>query len=182
MQLLQNKYYRPLNLLILVFRSNFLEGQNSTANGHPVIQTLPSHEPFEVLHPILYYLYTDRICFTTLPIEEAKPLHQVPSCNAEDAYRIGDLYDLEPLKKKALGFLVDTADMTNIISQIFGEYALKYQEIGQGYEKVFYKYWNDIRNTGVLSQYFRDLEDEEDGERKRQVIRRCMKLMERLIS
>jgi hypothetical protein len=44
------------------------------------------------------------------------------------------------LKKKALGFLIDTADLTNIISRIFEEYVLKYQEIGQGYETVFYKY------------------------------------------
>jgi hypothetical protein len=33
-----------------------------------------------------------------------------------------------------------------------------------------------------LSQYFRDLEDEEDRERQRQVIRRCMELMEGLTS
>jgi hypothetical protein len=145
--------HRPLNLLILVFQSKFMEGVNATANGLQVgtiIQTLP----FEVLHPIMYYLYTDRICFTTLPIEEAKSLYQVPPCHAEDAYRVGHLFDLDSLKKKALGFLVDTADTTNIISRIFGEYALKYQDIGQGYETVFYENWNDIRTTGALSKYF----------------------------
>jgi hypothetical protein len=89
------------------------------------------------------------------------------------------LRNLGRLKKKVVGFLVDTADMTNIISRMSGEYALKYQEIGQGYETVSYKYWNDIRNTGALSQYFRDLEDEEDGERQRQAMR-CTELMESL--
>lgn len=186
----RSNYYKtssipPLNLLILVFQSSFIEGASATAGDRPVgqiIQTLPSHEPFEVLHPILYYLYTDLICFTTVPIEEAKPYHQVPPCAPEDAYRVGDLFDLEQLKKKALGFLVDTADMTNIISRIFGDYALKYQEIGQGYETVFYKYWNDVKKTGALSQYFRDLEGEEDVEGNRQAIRRCMELMEGLTS
>lgn len=47
---------------------------------------------------------------------------------------------------------------------------------------MFYKYWNDIRNTGMLNQYFRDLKDEKEGERKRQAIMRCMELVEGLTS
>jgi hypothetical protein len=56
--------------------------------------TLLGIEPFEVLHPTLSYLYTERVCFTTTPIDEAKSLYDVPPFDAEDAYRVGDILGL----------------------------------------------------------------------------------------
>ena len=89
--------------------------------------TLPGIEPFEVLHPLLYYLYTDRTCFTTTPIEEGKSFYGVPPFDAEEAYRVGDILGLAELKEKALNFLVTTSDGSNIVSRVFGDYALKYE-------------------------------------------------------
>jgi hypothetical protein len=171
-----------------VFQSNFIEGESNgvdvSGGGQGqtmMVQTLKAHEPFEVLHPILYFLYTDRVCFTTAPIEEATVIHQVPPCDAEQAYRIGDMLELPQLKSKALEFLVDTADATNIISRVFGEYALKYEEIGKAYEGVFYRCWNDLKKGEVLKQYFRDLR-EEDEAKKNDVTTRCLHIMQGLIS
>jgi hypothetical protein len=161
-----------------------MEGNNELSDGGRPgndVRTLPGHEPFEVLHPILYYLYTDRICFTTAPIEVARPLHQAPPFDAEDAYRVGDILGLDRLKEKALNFLVATSDKTNIIPKVFGEHALKYEEVGARYETVFYSHWNNIRDTDALTDYFKELEEERDEEKKQwNVIRRCLKLMKHL--
>ena len=124
--------------------------------------TLPGAEPFEVLHPLLYYLYTDRTCFTTAPIGEAKSFYDVPPFDAEDAYRVGDILGLPELKEKALNFLVTTSDGSNIVSRVFGDYALKYEEIGQLYKTVFYNHWTEIKKSDELKQYFEELREEAD--------------------
>lgn len=116
-------------------------------------------EPFEVL----YYLYTERVCFTSPPMEWAKSFHLTPPFDPEEAYRVGDI--LGPLKEKALEFLVATSDDTNIISRVFGVYALKYEEIGKHYEAPFYANWNTIRKRDEIKQYFQELEMKRGGRR-----------------
>jgi len=88
-----------------------MEGESTDAqdgNQSMTVRTLPAHEDFEVLHPIFYYIYTDRVLFTDVPVAVASPCHNVPPSNPEDAYRLGDLYGLEHLKQKALEFLLHT--------------------------------------------------------------------------
>jgi BTB/POZ domain len=172
---------RSVSIQLYRGESNGVDVSGGGQGQTMMVQTLKAHEPFEVLHPILYFLYTDRVCFTTAPIEEATVIHQVPPCDAEQAYRIGDMLELPQLKSKALEFLVDTADATNIISRVFGEYALKYDEIGKAYEGVFYRCWNDLKKGEVLKQYFRDLR-EEDEAKKNDVTMRCLHIMQGLIS
>jgi hypothetical protein len=164
-----------------VFQSNFIEGENYGVDGirqgqTTIVQTLQAHERFEVLYPILYYMYSDRICFTTAPIGDATPKYEVPPCDAQEAYRVGDILGLSQLKETALHFLVDTTDRSNILARIFGEFALTYDEIGSGYEKVFYKCWDDIRKTGALMEYFRRIQEEEKEERIMEVAVRCLQL------
>src|SRR5271168_2644746 len=103
-----------------------MEGDINSSGGRQTmsIRTLPPHDKFEVLYPTLYYIYTDRVCFTTAPIQNASTLYNVPPCDPESAYRLGDLLGLDQLKSSALAFLLETTDETNIISRIFGEPAL----------------------------------------------------------
>src|ERR1700721_2107349 len=112
-----------------VFESKFKEGQDNSATcdcGVTQSQTmsvriLPDIEPFEVLHPLLCYLYTDRVCFTTVSIEGAKSFHQTPLCDPEKAYCVEDMFGFSQLKEKALNFLVATSDDTHIFSRTCGE-------------------------------------------------------------
>jgi hypothetical protein len=146
------------------------------------VRTIPTDESFEALYPVLYYLYTDRIYFTTLPIEDAQPLYQVPPCDAEDAYRFGDMLGLSELKEKALGFLSDTYNEHNIIAKVFGECALNYEEVGKKCETVFYQHWNSIGKRGDLKEYFENLERDAREQRRKKVTMRCVELMEGLVS
>jgi hypothetical protein len=163
-----------------VFQSNFQEGDiNAPGGGHAmIVRTLPAYEDFEVLHPIFYYIYTDRVCFTDIPVAAASPSHNVPPCNPEDAYRLGDLYGLENLKEKALQFLLDTTDEFNIIPRILGEFALTYDAVGKAYEKMFYQYWNEIRKRSDLTEYFQKLHQGDDEKRKWEVTKRYVELTE----
>jgi hypothetical protein len=166
--------------LISVFNSNFFEGCNSVDGRATTVQKLHAHESFEVFYAILYYLYTDRIYFTTAPMKETTPRHQVPPCDAEEAYRVGDILGLSELKKTAMKFLVHTTDGANILDRIFGEFALKYQDIGKGYETVFYEFWPEIRKTDALVEYFKRVQAEEQDERINEVTMRCLDLMKGL--
>jgi hypothetical protein len=175
--------------MVLVFASNFKEGQDSPATcdcGRPLsqsasVRSISTDEPFESLYPVLYYLYTDRIYFTTIPIEEATPLYHVPPCDAEDAYRLGDMLGLADLKEKALAFLSDTYQEHNIIEKVLGECALNYEEVGKKCEAVFYEHWNSIRKRGDLKAYFENSE-REGSEQRKKITARCIDLMEGLAS
>jgi hypothetical protein len=124
-------------------------------------------------------MYSDRICFTNAPVD-ATVKYEVPPCDAQEAYRVGDILGLSQLKENALNFLVETTDRSNILTRMFGEFALTYDEIGRGYEKVFYKCWDDIRKTGALTEYFMEIQEEEKEEMIVKVAMRCLKLMEGL--
>lgn len=163
-------------MLTVVFQSDFVEGNGGASNEAMDIRTLPAYDDFEVLHPILYYIYTDRIYFTTGTAELMSPHHNVPPCNAEAAYRIAHLYGLVELGKKPLEFLLDTVDETNIIPQIFGEFALTYAAVGKSYEKIFCKFWNEIRATDEITGYFNELLAGDDEKRKRKVMKRYVAL------
>jgi len=115
-------------------------------------------------------------------MDEAKSFHLAPPFDPEEAYRVGDILGLPKLKEKALDFLVTTSDDTNIISRVFGEYALKYEEIGKRYETAFYANWNTIRKRDEMKPYFQELEMEGDERRRKEVTTRCLELMEGLPS
>jgi hypothetical protein len=174
--------------MLLVFASNFREGKDdpsrtcNCASQSVLIRTIPTDEYFETLYPVLYYLYTNRILFTTLPIEDACPLYQVPPCNAEEAYRFGHMLELPELQAKALAFLSDTYNEHNIIEKVFGECALNYEQVGKGCEAVFYQHWNSIRKRGDVREYFESLERNASEERKKRVTMRCIELMQGLTS
>ena len=161
-----------------MFQSNFLEGDINAQDGNQsmTVRTLPAHEDFEVLHPIFYYIYTGRDLFTDVPVAVASPFHNVPPCNPEDAYRLGDLYGLEHLKQKALEFLLDTTNVWNVIPRIFGEFALTYDAVGKVYEKIFYAHWNEIRKRNDLTDFFQNLLNGDDEKRKCDVTKRYVEL------
>jgi hypothetical protein len=175
-----------------VFESGFTEGQDSI-NWHcecglserrqMPIRIIKTIEPFEILYPVLYYLYTDRIWFTTrtaITLDEF--IHGVPACSAEEAFAIADRFGLDELKEKSMAFLVDTCDESNVLSRVFGEFALMYDDIGRRYDSVFYRHWNSLRNSQELTEFFEGLENDTDEVRRLSIYRRCWKLMKGLVS
>jgi len=171
-----------------VFESSFAEGDGGQIRckcdlgGRQYIpaRTIQTIENFELLHSILYYLYTDNICFTTSFAEETT--EEMPKCNAEDVYAIADRFQLNELKHKALTFLIETCCATNIVSRVFGEFAFQYEEVGRSYETIFLRLWNKIRETDDLSNFLLVLEESEDRGRAVIANRRCWELMKGLRS
>src|SRR5271163_2177835 len=115
--------------LMLVFESSFLEGMDTsgacpTEYRGPSLRTIPTQEPFEVLYPLFYYLYTDCIHFTTAGADVV-PFTDccTPPCDAQKMYAIAHRFGLDKLEDLAFEFLVDTCDETNILPRVFGAQA-----------------------------------------------------------
>jgi hypothetical protein len=135
-----------------VFESSFVEGDGGrNCDSRPIqyipARTIESIEDFELLHSVVYYLYTDKVCFTTAPVEEQTGV--MPECDAEAAYAIADRFQLEGLKAKARAFLLDTCRITNMVPRILGDFAFQYEELGRSYEPIFFRLWNQVRDTSV---------------------------------
>ena len=105
---------------------------------------------------MLYYLYTDKVLFSTNTTVK-DPL-DIPVSDAEDVFEIAHLYDLPQLKEKALHFLVETCNTENIIERVFGRFALTYEEVSGAYAKVFYRYWNEVKDLLEFEKFFEELQ------------------------
>lgn len=156
--------------LIVVFESGFLEGSNPLVgnSNHCPRRIIHSIEKFELLHAILYYLYTGKVLLgADSTIAETLCM---PVCDVEDLFAIAHRFDIPKLREKALNFLVESCDSKNIISRVFGEFALTYEEeVGEAYAKVFRRHWNEIRKSKELDDL---LEGPENGDRRMAVIRK----------
>jgi hypothetical protein len=120
-------------------------------------RVIPTPEKYEPLYAMLYYLYTDKVFFTT--DTTISYFLDMPVCDAEEVFKIAHLYDLPKLWEKALHFLVETCHSGNIISRFFGEFALTYDEVGKAYEKVFSQYWNEFEEIKEFDEFFDTLEE-----------------------
>lgn len=176
---------------LIVFESGFREGDSTQRSGvsnslqESVASQCSRHvidsiENFELLHSLLYYIYTDRVCFSTDSTVEQSL--QIPVCDAEDVFAIAHRLGLEKVREKALAFLTETCDVTNIISRVFGEFALVFEDVSREYEKLFYLYWEEVKEAKEWKDFIVALESEEDDERRIAVTKRCLELMMKLKS
>jgi hypothetical protein len=171
-----------------VFESRFAEGDGGRiqCNCDPrAIQyisarTIESIEDFELLHSVVYYLYTDKVCFTTAVVGEEQG--EIPECDAEAAYAIADRFQLEGLKAKARAFLLDTCCIINIVPRILGEFAFEYEELGRSYENIFFRLWDQVRDTDKLSKFLLSLEESDDRGKASRANQRVWELMKGLRS
>lgn len=177
--------------LILVFASSFQEGDLTTAgriSGSPdlddaVIQVhrrrVVMVEDFDVVHNVLYYMYTNSITFSTTSSQDSdKNENGEPSVGDTEAiYALAHRLDLESLQSKALRFLEMTCTVRNITDRVFGEFASLYEEVGEIYEKYFKKHWVEVRETQEFGEYFSMMEEKEDFAELRRVFRKFRELM-----
>jgi hypothetical protein len=159
-----------------VFNSGFSERTDPPPSScaRPPQRVIPSSDQFESLHTVLYYLYTDKVLFSDdTTLEENL---NMPACNAEDIFAIAPRLDIPKLRQKAMSFLVETCTVENILSQTFGSFALTYDEASAAYAKVFYIYWENVKDLPECEKYFEGVEDE-DPERGEGVNRKFRQLM-----
>jgi len=127
---------------------------------------------YDVLHNILFYIYTDRLTLT-LDFEDSVPGQGLPKpCDPEFIYEASLKLGLEKLKTRTLDFLQITCSKKNITERLFGWGADEFPELRKVYEGYFTNHWKDIRGSTVHKDAIDDLEADD--------LRKYTRLLERL--
>jgi hypothetical protein len=159
-----------------VFNSSFAEGRPSSpptkliTNGYttPPLSSrrqVAVDDDYDLFHIVLFYLYTDRICFTTTSEYTSKT--DLPSTtDAEGVYAIAHRLMLDSLMAKALHFLESTSNVRNITARTFGGFGAIHEEVGKLYDEVFVGLWSLVKHSSDFEDFFAEL-DEDSAESKR---------------
>lgn len=143
---------------------------DTSTTHHPVslYQQKDTEEPFDLLHNILYYLYTDRITFSTnLASRTSLPSNLPKLCSAEAIYVTADRMFLTELKEKALQFLKLSCTTENIMARVLGSFADVYTDVGIIYTDYFRRNWDRVK---VSDEWFEQVFEElEDGSEEKQL-------------
>lgn len=126
-------------------------------------QSKETDDDFELLHNILYYLYTDHITFG-IEVDIIPSPHLPKICDVEDIYMAADRMFLEELKQKALHFLELSCTPGNITSRVMSKFAKLHEEIATIYGEYFRKNWSRIKGTIEFNQFFKNLNDKDINE------------------
>ena len=133
-------------------------------------------EDFNVVHNVLYYIYTNRIKLSTVHSVDSKPENRAPKvCDAEDVYALAHRLDLMDLKTTVLGFLSRSCNPRNITSRVFSRFAYLYDEAGQVYDRYFKNVWRQIRKSKEFKEFFVATEE---GNNSKEIIRIFQKFRE----
>jgi hypothetical protein len=199
------EYYTQSNspsavfLKILVFASAFLEGDSTIAaisklkSGNPDVslgqygtslqrRIITMTEDFDVVHNVLYYIYTNCITFSIVASDEPQPEGNQPNiCDAEDIFMLAHRLDLEGLKKKALKFLGRSCTPRNITSRVFSQFASLYDEVDSVYEDYFKDNWAIIQNSAEFKKDFSLIEEKSDPTEIIRIFGRFRELFQRAL-
>ena len=123
------------------------------ARGLPNQSRINAEDSYELLHTILYYIYTDRIAFGT-NLEASLPPPFPKLCSAEDVYMAADRMLLSELKYRALEFLKLSCTTGNIVTRVLSKFAELHEEVSESYAGYFRKHWDLVKGTENFSQCF----------------------------
>jgi hypothetical protein len=116
---------------------------------------------FELFHIVLFYLYTDRICFVASPDVTMDP--EIPvTGDAAGIYDIATRLLVPSLQKKALHFLQCTLDVQNITARTFGSFATQHPELERLYDAYFMEHWEEIKKLPGCESFFVGLEGSDE--------------------
>jgi len=143
-----------------VFSSGFIEGQvsarNGTGSGGRHVIAMP--EEFDVLHNILYYLYTGMIVFDTSP-ETFEPSDNAPrAVDVHAIYSAADRFLLTDLRERAFDFLRNTCTVENITRRVFGDCASIHDEVTRFYNSFFIQHLGSVVATFDYKNFFQEVE------------------------
>jgi hypothetical protein len=149
-----------------VFESSFAEGRSNNADVPPDSEDRTIHrthikveDDFDLLHNVLYYLYTDQISFATDLTYEPPEKHLPKLSPAEDIYAMADRLLLDELKAKAFDFLDRTCTVENITARIFSKFSMLYKEIGDIYVTYFCNNWEQVKTAKAYEEFFVEKEE-----------------------
>jgi hypothetical protein len=139
-----------------VLTSQFLEGNDRDPSkpGHRVIRVT---EDFDVLHAILYYLYTGRITFDT---EINAPSTIGPKIiDSTVIYVQADRLLLGDLKKIAFDFFKSALGVDNVTAYTFNEDLCLHKEIESYCSEFFANHLEQVVESDEYIKFFAELEE-----------------------
>jgi hypothetical protein len=131
-------------------------------------------EDFNLMHNILYYIYTDRITFGT-DVDSSIGANLPKLCPAEEIYEAADRMLLNELKQKALNFLELTCTIKNITSRVMSEFAHLHSDVAAVYDDYFRKNWCEIQETAEFAKSLIGLDDTDEVLRRSKKFLKLMK-------
>ena len=114
---------------------------------------------FDILHNIIFYLYTGEI---SLVSDVSEKRWQVPDptipnlCSAEEIFLSATAFGLDDLSATTSGFLRATCTVGNITSRIFGMYAQMSSALREMYQEFFLKNWDKVKRHRSHEDYFKE--------------------------
>lgn len=123
----------------------------------PTRKTFYVDSDYELFHIVLFYLYTERVSFST-SAENIKKSEIPATMDAEGVYATARRLLLEHLSKKAFHFLQSTCDVKNITRRVFSAFAAAHEEVGRFYDEWFSEHWNEIKVTPEFDEFFEEME------------------------
>jgi hypothetical protein len=158
-----------------VFYSAFFEGDSVAAEKSnsnltqgdmvPIYRRKSTmKESFDIVHNVIYYLYTTRITFSTVVPEDppASGSRSPCVCDAEDIYALAHRLDLPDLQDKALKFPQWSCNIHNITDRVFSERTSLYEDVGHTYDEYFRANCYNLWETPEFKNYISLLEQSED--------------------
>jgi hypothetical protein len=134
-------------------------------------------EDFDLVHNLLYYIYTHEITFSTKTSSGPSDSGSPKIYDAEDVYILAHRLDLDDLKAKALSFLKLSCITKNITSRVLDKCAAVYDELDAIYTDYFRKNWSEIHETDEFQEYFVDLEENGDVKETNRVFKKFRELI-----
>lgn len=136
-------------------------------------------DDFDIVHNVLYYMYTNCITFSTVNEDDLSPNESVVPriCAAEDIFAIAHRLSIKSLQIKALHFLEATCNVRNITCRVLSDFASLYEELWEVYKAYFKENWAEIRCTAEFREYFSTVDEIEDASQIRRIFKAFRELM-----
>ena len=119
-------------------------------------------ERFDLFKIVLFYLYTDSVCFTTLHDIRNSDGDIPTTDDPEGIYAIARRLMLDDLCSKAAQFLKDTCTIHNITARAFGKFAATYEAVGKIYDQYLLECWHGIVGAAEFEEFFQDAEEDRE--------------------
>jgi len=105
-------------------------------------------DDFDLFHALLFYLYTDRICFTASPESFRGEFGDCPLISdGEGMYALAHRLLFDSITSKALSFLTTTCNIQMITASVFGSFGSLHEAVGRVYYNYFMENWSQVINT-----------------------------------
>jgi hypothetical protein len=115
-------------------------------------------DDFDLFHFVLFYLYTDRVCFSTTESPEESDIPT--TTDAEGVYAIAHRLMLDSLADKAMKFIDMSSTPENITARAFGKFASIHEPIAKIYDNYFFENWDEVLESREFDEYFENLEED----------------------